>query len=179
MGSIFSCDGTSSTEGNGDISSIAQSKMEASKAVVARHVTVSGMVFSHENGGRTTRKDISDSSALPADVRGCDVGLGGTLLQTACVLSPIEKKHSPFVKFNSSHMKNTKVQHCHTFASKKGNSSKRTRAAAGAFIKWSSAQLLGRNMIRNRVRYLWRKVVKQHIFTRPRTLIKRCLIGLL
>jgi len=162
MGSIFSCDGTSSTKGNGDISSIAQSKMEASKAVVARHVTVSGMVFSHENGVRTTLKDISDSSALPADVRGCDVGLGGTLLQTACVLSPIEKKHSPFVKFNSKRMKNEKVQHCHTYASKKGNSSKRTRAAAGAFIKWSSAQLLGRNRVRNRVGYLWRKVVKQH-----------------
>ena len=92
MGSIFSCDGTSSTKGNGDISSIAQSKMEASKAVVARHVTVSGMVFSHENGGRTTLKDNSDSSALPADVRGCDVGLGGTLLKSACVLSPIDKR---------------------------------------------------------------------------------------
>jgi len=155
MGSIFSCDGTSSTDGNGDISSIAQSKMEASDAVVTRHVNVSGMVFSHENGGLTTPKDDSDSSALPADVQGCDVGLGGTLLKSACVLSPIDKKHSPFVK-------NTKVQHCHTFASKKGNSSKRTRAAAGAYIQWSSARLFGRDRIRNRVRYLWRKVVKQH-----------------
>ena len=173
MGSIFSCDGTSSTDGNGDISSIALSKMEASDAVVTRHVNVSGMVCSHEKGGRTTPKDDSDSSALPADVQGCDVGLGGTLLKSACVLSPIDKKHSLFVKFNSSH------QHCHTFASKKGKSSKRTRAAAGAYIQWSSDQLFGRNRIRNRVRKKWRKAVKQHIFTRPRTLIKRCLIGLL
>ena len=161
MGAIFSCDGTSSTIGNGEISSIARSKMEASDAVVTRHVNVSGMVLSHENGGQTTPKDASDSSALPVDVGGCDVGLGGTLLKTACVLSPIDKKHSPFVKFHSKRLKNTQVKHCHTFASKKGNSSKRTRAAAGAYIKWSSDQLFGRDRIRNRIHYLWKKVVKQ------------------
>jgi hypothetical protein len=162
MGSIFSRDGTSSTGRAGEVSSSASPKMEASDAVVTRHVNVSGMELSQETGGQTTPKDNSDNSASPADVGRCDVGLGGTLLNSACVLSPIDKKHQyPYVKFNSSRVKHEQIRHCHTFASKKGNSSKRTRAAAGAFFKWSGAQLIRRDRVRNRVRYLWKKRVKQ------------------
>jgi len=43
------------------------------------------------------------------DIGGCDVGLEGTLAETAKVLSPIKKKHSPLKKLSSSQL--TVVRH--------------------------------------------------------------------
>ena len=78
-----------------------------------------------------------------------DVGLDSTLAEIARVPSPIRKAHPP------------PIDHCHTFKSTRGNSSKRTRAAAGAIVKWSKSQKLGRNTVRNRIKQHQRKLSKQ------------------
>lgn len=93
---------------------------------------------------------------LNVNGRECGVGLEGTLNR---VLSPIEKhlKRIPHSKLRMSSI----AKYCHTFSSKRGLSSHRTRAAAGAYVNWSTTKLLSRNTIRNRIKYFQKKVRKQ------------------
>ena len=107
-----------------------------------------------QNGSPPT---LNDYSASAVDGVQCGVGLEGI---PQGVLSPIGT-HSTHVKTSSKQMKMKVPKYCHTFASKTGRSSQRTRAAAGAYYKFSSSQRLGRNTIRNRVKCNWKKVCKQ------------------
>lgn len=94
---------------------------------------------------------------LGADAE-CDVGLKGTPFNGGVA----GKKHPP-IKYNSRRVKHCVPKHSHTYASKHGVSSKRTRAAGGALHRWSSSTLLKRNTARNRVKWLWKKVLKQQM----------------
>ena len=87
-----------------------------------------------------------------------DVGLGGTPVEG--VLPPIKKCCSE--RLHISNLRVTQVPtFCHTFASKKGLSSRRTRAAAGSFLNSSVSQLLPRNTVRKRIKSWCRKQKKQ------------------
>ena len=99
----------------------------------------------------------NDYSASTVDGVQCGVGLEGI---PKGVLSPIGT-HCTHIKINSKLVKMKIPTHCHTFASKKGRSSMRTRAAAGSYYKFTSSIQLGRNCIRNRVKHYRKKVCKQ------------------
>jgi hypothetical protein len=73
---------------------------------------------------------------------------------TPGVLSPTKEKSSKTVTVSKANMAmkpksvpvskakmTIKPKYCHTFASKTGLSSKRTRAAAGGYIQWCTSQL--------------------------------------
>ncbi len=121
----------------------------------AQHV--GGEVHAQINGGQTT---ISDYSAVTVEGKLCDVGLEG--FPSKGELTPITNSREP-VRKKSQIVKWTKPHHSHTFASKRGRSSQRTRAAAGAFYRFCSSTLLKRQTIRNRKRTYARKVCKQRL----------------
>ena len=122
--------------------------------VVPQHV--SGEECARNIGGQTTIKN--DYSANTVDNGLCDVGLEG--IPDKGVLTPISSNMKP-VKQKSKMMKTSIPRHSHTFASKHGRSSQRTRAAAGAFYKWCSSTLVKRHTMRRRIRYFWKKRSKQ------------------
>ena len=108
-----------------------------------------------------TPKDEHDSDV---DGRECDVGMDRTPLGTLGskgVLSPINRQHSKHIKYNSKLGTRGLPSHCLWFKSKVGVSSRRTRAAAGAFMKWCSSRLWGRDRVRNRIKTLCKKHRKQ------------------
>ena len=162
---ILSCDGMSADEGwrkrgYGMIckiisifSFLAWPKSVALKAGKTQHV--SELDRAQCNGSPLT---LNDYSASPVDGVQCRVGLEG--IRHHRVLSPM-KKHCTHIKHNSKQVKMKVPTHCHTFASMKGWSSQRTRAAAGAYYRFRTSVKLGRNTIRNRVKYERKKVCKQ------------------
>lgn len=133
--------------------------VEDSKADLTQEVR--DEVCAHCNGDQVTPKDDYVSAV---DGGECDVGMDRTPLGTSGskgVLSPINRQHSKHIKYNSNVNAKRIPHHCHWFKSKIGVSSQRTRAAAGAFMKWSVSKLWGRDRVRNRIRALCRKHRKQ------------------
>ena len=144
---------------------------------------VCGLIFAHQQHDTQSKncKDYSASSAnnveqlkgIPmkgsSSISGSlktnqhveeQLGVGLEGIPVKGVLSPIKNSC-----LNAYHISKLRMSHvptyCHTFASKVGLSSKRTRVAAGAFLKWSMSQLWRRNTIRNRIKYWCRKRKKQ------------------
>ena len=133
--------------------------VEDSKADLTQEVR--DEVCAHCTGDQVTPKDDYVSAV---DGGECDVGMDRTPLGTSGskgVLSPINRQHSKHIKYNSNVNAKRIPHHCHWFKSKIGVSSQRTRAAAGAFMKWSVSKLWGRDRVRNRIRALCRKHKKQ------------------
>lgn len=95
----------------------------------------------------------------------CDIGLDRTPSATngtVGVLYPIRKQVSkPPIGGRCSTRVLQPPQHCHTYKSRWGISSQRTRAAVGAFFRWCTSKLLGRNLWRNRIKAKCRKYKKQ------------------
>ena len=123
-------------------------------AAPAQHVC--GEEHAHMNGGRTT---MMDYSASPVDGPLCDVGMDWI---PKGVRSPVTKSRTS-IKQKSKIVKTKIPTHSHTFASKRGRSSQRTRAAAGAFYHFLSSIFMKRDIIRNRNRRCWKKVRKQRL----------------
>jgi hypothetical protein len=71
-----------------------------------------------------------------------------------------KQRNSNKKRKHSSITLNTSPGFCHVFSSTNRVSSQRTRAAAGAYLSWSSSQLLSRNTVRNRKRAYHRKKYK-------------------
>jgi len=132
-------------------------KMNEAKTLMAAPAQhVCGEEHAHMNGGRTT---MMDYSASPVDGPLCDVGLDWI---PKGVRSPVTKSRTS-IKQKSKIVKTKIPTHSHTFASKRGRSSQRTRAAAGAFYHFLSSIFMKRDMIRNRNRRCWKKVRKQRL----------------
>ncbi len=142
---------------------------------------------------------VSGDEPASDDGRACDVGLDRTPTDTTCAVgvpSPIGKTHSTEIRGTAKHpvkeqskgqerdihKKASKAvlyppQHCHTYKSRWGVSSQRTRAAVGAFFRWCTSKLFGRNLWRNRIKAKCRKYQNQKsrlLFVEPDEEMRDC-----
>jgi len=117
------------------------------------------------DSSRADHADEVHTTSKADEGRECDIGLDRTPSATngtVGVLSPIDKKLSkPPIGGRCGVRVLQPPKHCHTYKSRWGISSQRTRAAVGAFFRWCTSQLFGRDLWRNRIKAKCRKYKKQ------------------